>query len=166
MKTLYLMRHGEAAAGSPSGRDHDRPLTERGFAETEQTAAFLLQNNAAFDIALCSDATRTVETATHLLSHFPSAPALTPRTDLYLADPAALFSAISRLDPKINTVLIVAHNPGLPEMLQQATDSFGNLPEVQQGFNTGTVIGLAYEAEDWSCVLTGAGHIVHVFSPV
>src|SRR6266513_1496335 len=60
MKVIWLLRHGEAADGSP---DADRLLTERGEEQARAAGAALRRLGVKLDICLSSPKVRAADTA-------------------------------------------------------------------------------------------------------
>jgi phosphohistidine phosphatase len=62
MKTLFLLRHGDAVS-SPHLHDVDRPLSDKGQATVETAGWFLKQLRAPIRLTLSSPLLRAVQTA-------------------------------------------------------------------------------------------------------
>ena len=60
MKSLFLLRHAKAISGELSLPDHDRPLSDRGFKDSQYLAAKLSKKNIDFDLFLTSHAIRAI----------------------------------------------------------------------------------------------------------
>jgi phosphohistidine phosphatase len=116
MERLILLRHGKAEAGSTSGEDIDRPLTERGRRESALIAAALAQANLAPDLALVSTAVRASQTWEAVAPMFPGARAIFLPA-LYSAAPEELWAQARGRGGA--TVMVVAHNPGLHQLALQ-----------------------------------------------
>lgn len=116
MKTLYLLRHAEAATGSPSGQDHDRPLTAQGEQQAANAAAYMLENGHFPALIVASDARRTQQTAEAVVDAFGIADALAFTPEFYLAPAETLLEEIGKADDSFDSMLVVAHNPGLAEL--------------------------------------------------
>ena len=110
MKTLLLMRHGQAQDASPE-RDPGRKLTKKG----ERDAAFLGEKIAAKfglpDFVVASDAARARRTAVLAAAGYQAEIALASR--IYDATVIDLLEVIHALPDDADTVLLVGHNPGL-----------------------------------------------------
>lgn len=106
MKTLCLMRHAEAEKGPD---DHARPLTLRGQEQARAAALWLQGKGVVSDSIIASDALRTRQTA-----EIFSAKIELTRT-LYLAEAEIILNAAENALVTCDTVMIVAHNPGMYE---------------------------------------------------
>ena len=71
---LTLVRHGEAAPAI-MGNDHQRPLTERGHIQAQETADYL-KNIIQPDVFVVSPLLRAQETLAHLQQYFKDVPVL------------------------------------------------------------------------------------------
>ncbi len=120
MKTLYLMRHAAAAnATPPAMSDFDRTLSGKGVIEARIVGRFMKSNRMQPHFIHCSAAVRTTETA-EIVAHEifgKKTPAHNPDKNLYNAPDDKLLAAIHAADPALNSLMIVAHNPGISELL-------------------------------------------------
>lgn len=127
--TLILMRHGKAQ--SPFGvADHDRPLAPRGLHDAGVAGELLAQYDV--DAVLCSTSTRTRQTLDATELDAPTAYS----AKLYLADPETILEEISEVDEDIETLLVVAHFPGLPETVLQVDPSGVHTDKILERFPT------------------------------
>lgn len=121
MRELLLLRHAEAMAASPNGRDSERPLSLHGEAQARDAGAWLAEHGAAPDAVLCSPARRaqmTADTAARALRAPP--PLFLPA--IYQATPGELLSLVEAHAPDARQVLLVGHNPGLEQLLALLTE--------------------------------------------
>jgi phosphohistidine phosphatase len=127
---ITLLRHGHAVDHCPSG-DFERALDDRGQSELERTALELQALPRLPTLVLASPARRTRESAAVLqrvwarcaASERDPAPAvqveLRFEPKLYLASAETLQAIIALHAPLQPHLLIVGHNPGLSDLLQQ-----------------------------------------------
>src|SRR5215217_8428684 len=113
MKTLYVLRHGQAGPESQSTPDHARQLTRRGHEEVGQSAQHLSHRAAVPTLVVSSSAARALQTAELCLATLPKATALLVRDDLYLAEPASYLEVLAAGADPHQSVMVVGHNPGL-----------------------------------------------------
>jgi phosphohistidine phosphatase len=116
MKRLILFRHGRAEPHSSSGDDFDRKLDPQGVTEAAVTGRTLADLGMIPDVALISPATRARETWAAAQPAFPDTQ-VEIDGDLYNADSGTLRHAAGVAGAGGKTVLIVAHNPGLHELV-------------------------------------------------
>ena len=72
MAHLILLRHAKAESASSTGRDIDRPLTERGHRDAAIMGRVLAQAGFIPDLALVSTARRAQETWEEASPAFPA----------------------------------------------------------------------------------------------
>jgi len=112
MKRLYVLRHAKAVGYTDT--DHERSLAERGFRQVQNMSSKL--RDSAIDYALVSDAERTRQTFAGL--NLPFTAHVT--REAYNATQDQLETLV-RLSPADATkVLLVAHNPGLSDLVSAA----------------------------------------------
>src|SRR5215813_245293 len=105
-RTLLLLRH--AKSDYPTGvADHERPLAARGEREAKLAGDWLRANAPAVDAVLCSTATRTRETLARTRIDAP----VEYVDRIYDATPGAVIAEINRVDPKVQTLLVIGHEP-------------------------------------------------------
>jgi phosphohistidine phosphatase len=107
---LILMRHMKSGWDGMTS-DHARPLSERGAEDAPRIGAWL-QKQGTPDLALVSDSLRTRETFAGL---GVEPPAHHSRA-LYQATAGALLTFIQARRGDAQTLLVVAHNPGIAEL--------------------------------------------------
>jgi phosphohistidine phosphatase len=120
MKRLILLRHAKAERQAPSGEDFDRPLSPEGRRDAAAAGEALARAGLIPDLALVSAATRTRETFQAAAASLPDV-RLEPRRDLYDAPAAALRHAAGEADGE--TVLVVAHNPGVGALARELAEA-------------------------------------------
>jgi phosphohistidine phosphatase len=113
---LYIIRHAEAVPLTAGGvnDDADRPLTERGHAQSRAVAAMLRRHNVPLDVILTSPLLRSRQTAQGVHDHGSE-----PRPAIQVCDelapdvrPKKLARALRKLGGKTN-VALVGHMPDL-----------------------------------------------------
>ncbi len=159
MKRLILMRHGKTEARAANGEDMDRALTPEGRAAAASVAHALAAAGLIPDVALVSPAVRTRQTFEALAAVIPDVK-LQTEPDLYDAAAEVLREAAGQADAE--TVLLVAHNPGvgvLATALIQACVAAGveERAALEQGFPAATAAAFEF--------LHGRTACLGVFSP-
>ena len=128
MKTLLLLRHGKSSWKQPDLPDHDRPLTQRGELAAKRMGRLLRELDLVPESILTSDAIRAHETATRVATAARFAGELEVCGDLYHAEPKQLAEVVAGVPDQIGRVLLVGHNPGLSDWLNQLTGEYDDLP--------------------------------------
>jgi len=107
-RTLWLVRHAQAATVSPTGRDADRPLVAKGHHQARRLAASLQAWGARPDRVLSSPWLRAAATAEGLRGAAPLA-----FLDALASPGAAAASAaiVAALAPDEREAVVVGHEP-------------------------------------------------------
>jgi phosphohistidine phosphatase len=116
MGRLLLLRHGKSAW--PMGVDDlERPLTRRGRDASRRMGVYLAEQKLVPDLALVSPARRAQET--WRLAE-PALGVVVTRSEprIYEAPADRLFGVVKEVEPEIDTLLMVGHNPGFEELLR------------------------------------------------
>ena len=146
MKRLTLMRHADARWQDAGVSDLERPLNRRGVSAAEAMSRRLLELALVPELVLVSPARRTQQTG-EILARILSLPARLVVSDesLYLASAADLLRVVQATGPRVTHLLVVAHNPGVSELVQQL------VPEAEaSGLATAALCSIAFECDEWS----------------
>ncbi len=146
MKKVYFVRHAKSSWADPSQRDHDRPLNSRGKRDAPDMAARLAKSGLQVDGLITSSAKRTRQTAKVFTEAFGlGKQAVIKEKSLYHAGPNTIERVIRELPDDWDTVLLVAHNPGLTETANamRHDDYIGNVP-------TCGIVGCRLDVKKWS----------------
>jgi broad specificity phosphatase PhoE len=95
MKTLYVLRHGQAVPDAEAQSDHQRALTPRGRADVRRAAQYLSKRPHLPSLVMTSSATRALQTAKLCLAALPDAPKLMILDGLYLAEPLSYLEELA-----------------------------------------------------------------------
>lgn len=122
MKTLFVLRHGQAVPEASADSDHARELTPRGAAEAQRAAESLLERSNAPSLILSSSATRARQTADACLTALAGRTELKILDGLYLAEPGPYLAALGLRGEPHTSVMVVGHNPGLEALIYVLTE--------------------------------------------
>jgi phosphohistidine phosphatase len=128
MKTLLILRHAKSSWKDDTLPDHDRPLNKRGKADAPRMGKLLRDEDLLPDLILSSDAHRARATAELVAEEIHYEGEIAFLRDLYAAEPEAYLDALKRLGGEAACVMVVGHNPGLEELLQELTGEYQPLP--------------------------------------
>lgn len=159
-RTLWLIRHAKSDWSEPGSRDFDRPLNARGLRDGPRMARWLATQADPATWIWTSDALRARTTAEFVLEGFRAvSPTLVADHRLYLADPDQLLDVLRETPPNVRSVALVAHNPGLTELvnLLGARPRLDNLPTL--GIAAFRVTG------PWPDLVPGACALLDLMSP-
>jgi phosphohistidine phosphatase len=116
---IYLLRHGLAVArGQPETKeDSARPLTAEGEEKTRRVARGLARLGATFDVLLTSPYLRARQTAEIVAGVFKARKRLVILDELAPGGtPRAVMDRIRREYVRLDSALLVGHEPGLSEL--------------------------------------------------
>ena len=159
MKTLYVLRHGQAAPESEASTDHDRKLTLRGKAEVKRTALALQERSGSPSLILSSSAARARQTAELCRSAYAAGAELDIVDELYLAGPESYLAALAARGKSHAVAMVVGHNPGLELLVLQLTERSEHLA-------TASLVEVELPIAAWaelSAGWHGSGRVVHTF---
>jgi phosphohistidine phosphatase len=113
-RTLVLLRH--AKADRPNGvADIDRPLTDRGHADSAAAGAWLAKQGYAPDLVLCSPSKRTRQTwhSVAVALAMATAPHVRYEREIYDGGADELLQVVQSAEPTARVVMMVGHNPSI-----------------------------------------------------
>jgi phosphohistidine phosphatase len=142
MKTLLVLRHAKSSWNDPELDDHERPLNERGRRDGPRMGKLVREYGLVPDIVISSDAVRARLTAEAVAEAARYAGELLLDPHLYLANPADIVSLLRTVPEKAETVMIIGHNPGLEELVEQLTGERQDLP-------TAALAHIVLEIDQW-----------------
>jgi phosphohistidine phosphatase len=157
---LWIIRHAKSDWSTPGQSDFERPLNDRGRRDGPRMAAWLAQQKGPASWVWCSDAVRARSTAEFVLQGFASAkPELVVDHRLYLADAAQLLDVLRETPASIESVAVIAHNPGLTELvnLLAGEAALHNLPTFG--------VALFKVSHPWLDLRAGAARLKAVMTP-
>ena len=154
-RTLLLLRH--AKSDYPAGvADHERPLAPRGEREAGLAGDWLRAHAPAVDAVLCSTATRTRETLARTRVDAP----VNYVDRLYDATPGAVIEEINRVDPDVETLLVIGHEPTMSSLALGLATTDGSNSTAAERISTKfptSAIAVLRTAEAWDqLTLNGA----------
>jgi phosphohistidine phosphatase len=152
-KTLLILRHAHAEAGSPDGSDFNRALSEDGRKEAKRVGKFLRQAGGGADAVLCSAALRALQTAEGVLDAARLKLLLLPERAIYEASAEDLLRAVRATDAKLARLLLVGHNPGIADLLSLLASRDAAL---SLHFPPATLAAIEFEG-DWKSLGPGRG---------
>ncbi|WP_235720875.1 SixA phosphatase family protein [Magnetospirillum molischianum] len=168
MRKLFLLRHAKSSWDDPVLADFDRPLSRRGHEAAVRLAAFVERYGLTPKLALVSTARRTRETWEALARIMPTVPA-SYEPGLYAAGQSDLFQRLQKLDPPLESVILVGHNPGLERLADFLSNRQGEpvaLDRMARKYPTGALAELTLDIAGWDELECGCGRITCFTRPV
>lgn len=154
MKRIYLCRHAKSSWNDPSLEDFNRPLNKRGKRDLPLMAERLHSMAVLFDAMYSSPAKRAIRTAKGLAAGVGFSKKKIVRLEqMYGASHAFLISLIQGLDPDLQSVALVGHNPEMTMLANMlAGEHFHNVP-------TCGIVAVDFETTDWHFAAPGYGQL-------
>lgn len=155
-KQLLILRHGKSSWNVDCD-DFHRPLVERGKRGAELLGVWLQQQNLMPDFILSSPAARALETAERCCKAMGiSDRHIYQDARIYEANAGILKEILNECPHQAQRVLLVGHNPGLENLLQDLLHS--PLEEQEKLLPTATLAHLTL-AEYWSQTASGCAQL-------
>ena len=158
MKTLIMLRHAKSSHEDGSLKDIDRPLNERGIADAKLIGGLIRKKRIQPELILASAAERVRQTADLVLKAARLNVEVTFDKRIYEASDRVLFKIIREIDDSSNAVMLIGHNPGLEDLLEELTGEAIRLP-------TAAVAVVELTVEQWTKVRAGAGNLKFRVTP-
>jgi phosphohistidine phosphatase len=160
MKTLLVLRHAKSSWKDTSLEDHDRPLNKRGKKTAPRMGKLLKDEKLVPDLIISSTAVRAKKTAEAVAktAKVKSDIRLEPR--LYLAGTQTMIQVLQEItsDP-IKRVMIVGHNPGQENLVQELTGR-------AEPFPTAALAHIELPIKKWSDMEAGIkGELINLWRP-
>ncbi len=156
MKKLLLIRHAKAEKDT-SVKDADRPLKYIGIQDATFMAERLKDSGNIPQLIVTSPALRTKTTAEIFADHL-SLPEPEIKKNIYAATQVMLLKVISQLPNEYDFIAIVAHNPGIEQILDYLT---GESREV----HTSTLALIEFDTNNWAEISGDTGKLTYFVGP-
>lgn len=128
MKTLFILRHAKSSWDDADLADFDRPLNKRGLKTAPLVGDVIRKNKFQIDLIISSPAERAARTAILVKQAAQIETEIRFDDRIYEASPHRLLEIASELDDKIESAMLVGHNPGLEGLLKMLTQKIEPLP--------------------------------------
>ena len=172
MRRLILLRHAKTERESPSGHDRDRRLESRGRNDASEIGGYLTEHTLAPDLVLVSPAARTRETWELLAAALDGAPAAEIVPDIYGADASDVLQIVRAAqgradDKKLNSIMVVAHNPGLHELSVALIGKAkaADREALEQNLPTSGLAVFKFAIDDWGGLSVRSGTLENFVTP-
>jgi len=159
MKQLLILRHAKSSWADSSISDWQRPLNERGLRDAPRAGEWLRDQSLIPDVIITSDAVRARATAAAVAKAAGYAKEIVIESSLYHATSEAVLGVLNGIEEHAATVLIVGHNPGLEDFVQQLAGEHHDLP-------TAALVHIKVAIDRWSDLDSGtAASVVNMWQP-
>ncbi len=162
MKTLIILRHADAAEKAAGGTDFDRSITEKGLRQASHQGGMLRQAGLAVERVVASSAVRAVATAEAFNEAAATGLEVEPVQALYNAPGEVLLEYVRGLDDGCATVVMVAHLPGVAQLVSLLVTEHVDLEPV---FPAATLAVVQVDSDSWRDVDYGTGALSLLLPP-
>jgi phosphohistidine phosphatase len=144
MKILTLVRHAKSSWKDGSLSDRERPLNKRGKRDAPVMGKRVVEAGIRPSLIISSPAVRAWTTAKIFANALTYPVEFLQREDgLYLASLDNLLDAIATQDAGFNSLMLIAHNPGLTDFANYL------VPGLTSNVPTVGVVSVELECDDW-----------------
>lgn len=152
MKRLIILRHAKSSWRQPALEDHDRPLSSRGMRDAPLMAQRIIDRNIGPLHVLTSTARRALATAEALAAAEGGDVTLVQNSGIYLAAPGSLLAALATQNDRLETIVLVGHNPGFTQLANRLLPDLrlSNLP-------TAGVVSILFPCDSWADIEAARG---------
>ena len=167
MRRLMLLRHAKSDWSKPGERDHDRSLATRGRADAPRVGAYMASHGLVPDLIICSTARRARETCDLVVPAFAKAPRVVHDAGIYDNNPDALFNVVRNVEPDVQVLLLVGHNPSFQGFADaMAASGHGDARQrLREKFPTATLAVIDFPVDAWSDIHPHSGRLDRLISP-
>ncbi len=128
MKKLYVLRHSKSSWKDIVISDFRRPLSSRGKNDGPMMSSYLCSRIDKIDFLHCSSSVRTFETSKFFIDRIRFID-IKYDESLYHSYSSEIINNIKNYDEKYNSAMIIAHNPGLTNLINEISNTvLDNLP--------------------------------------
>lgn len=173
MKQVMVMRHGHAEwggahVGASGGGDHARHLSDKGRDDAKALGHFMAAEGLVPDLIYCSSSQRTCETLDSILPALNQEPQVFIEKGLYNADERALLGFTVAALPEADSLLLLAHNPGVHGFVMGLLSAVADGVEahaLSEGYPPGTLSVFSFDVDSWALVAPHTGLLTHCHAP-
>ncbi|CAN5163676.1 histidine phosphatase family protein [soil metagenome] len=158
MKTLFILRHAKSSWNNSDLADFDRPLNERGLEAAPLMGNVIYENQFQPDLIISSPAKRAKQTAILVRASAQIEGAIQYDEKIYEASPRRLLQIVSEQNDKLESLMLVGHNPGFEGLLKLLTGE-------SQTMATANLAVIDLQIEGWSEIDANCGTLRVLISP-
>lgn len=160
IKKLFIIRHAKSSWDSPTIKDFDRPLNNRGLNDAPEMGRRLFKRKINPDFIIASEANRAKTTAMLIAKevNFPIEK-INFSKEIYHSSVREMIKLINQIDNKYSTVFLFGHNPTFTELAEYlCDDAYGTLP-------TCGIVGIELTVDSWQYVSASCGKEIYFDYP-
>lgn len=152
------MRHAKSSWDDPAWSDFERPLNERGRRAAPLIGGLMKKNKFDPDSIVSSPAKRAAQTAQSVKEAANIKSDIRFDERIYEATPARLLEIINEQSDRIESLLLVGHNPGFEDLVRVLTGKLESMP-------TAALAVIDLEIERWSDPIAALGNLRTLIRP-
>ena len=156
MRRLYLVRHAKSHWECDWLDDIERPLGERGKRDAPKMGKVLSEiMSEPAGLIMSSPAVRAYSTARLIAGEIGYDPAdIRIEERLYEAMTRDMLSVIGEVDPEVQSLVLLGHNPTMTSAANRLTNAgIDNIP-------TAGIVVVDFESSDWGSAVESVGRLV------
>ena len=167
MKRLYLLRHAKSDWSDPTLDDFDRPLNKRGRKAAPLMGKLLRKHGLIPDLVLCSTARRAQQTWDLVAEKLGKSVPVKSLKSLYLAPPSRILTTLEPLPDDVESVILVAHNPGMHHLAHQLAGPGSDRAarDLAAKYPTGALALFELDIASWRDVRKAKSRLTDFFRP-
>ena len=152
MKVIYLIRHAKSDWSNAGVSDYDRTLNKRGQNDVALMGEKLNELNPSINLIIASPAQRAFETVKYISKKIKyNFDNVDFNKSIYNSSSHNLNEIINSLNDNINTIALVAHNPGLTNLSNYLTNNYID------NIATCGIVKIELEINCWNEIIEGIG---------
>lgn len=160
---LILMRHAKSDWTADYETDIERPLNQRGRKSAKKIANWMQRQNIQPDLVLYSTAIRAWQTM-DIACQFIDDGVKKGEQGIYGANHRDLIELLSQVDPKLEHVMLIGHNPEMDALLHLLIDDHRLCFDDGKVMPTAAVAVLKLHG-DWDQLKSGSCELLHHVRP-
>ena len=158
MKRLIIVRHSKSSWKDLSLTDFRRPLNNRGKSDGPIMSRYLSSKINKIDFLHSSSSVRTFETSKFFISKIEFKN-IKYDDNLYHCSAQSIIRLIKNYPDQYKTVMIIAHNPGLTNLINMITHiTLDNLP-------TSGIANIDFDCDFWNNISIENSNLVDLKFP-
>lgn len=158
MLTLNLIRHAKTQQISPTGRDFERELLDKGISQANILGNYLQSHHISLGKIICSSAVRTQQTGSIICQHLTERCNFELTKALYDASYNEMIRAIISHGKNEPVITVVGHNDGISRLACYLSGELISL-------RTSEMVSFAIPFESWDYLSEGTAGIIFQYRP-
>ena len=158
MKTLFILRHAKSSWDNAGLSDFERPLNERGRRAAPLMGGVMKTNQFHPALIISSPARRAEQTAVLVKEAAGFGGHIKFEERIYEASPERLLEIIAEQNSRVDSVMLVGHNPGLENLIRALTGETHPMP-------TAALAVIDLKTDKWSEINSSTGKLRTLIRP-